>query len=303
MKKKRTNRENRKFILGIVLAFLVMMLVVGLIFIINFTSSTKKNNFLYQKADEFLIGERIEIEREGQKSINGNIYLSDNESKKVPLIINIHGGAFIGGDADSLDTQSDRISKNNNAVVFTINYTLLEPYRMLLFPRSKIDYQIDEIVHSIKYFKYNADTYNIDTDKIIIMGYSAGGHLALGATNKLAAQGECIFAQILGYGYLKNGMEQYKEIPDEYKKLCNTLIIFTNKDDFISESMREYYNLLERHSVPVTKLEYPNVNHGFLEENNPEYEKLSDLPGRSEEQEKYMIDAENKIVEWISNLE
>ena len=299
-----TNNEKLKNqILRTVIITLATLVAIGFIIFKIIDINRNKNNVIYEKADELLIGRRMEIERDKLKPVAGNIYISNSGNDMMPLIINIHGGAFIAGDADSLDTQSDRISKNNNAVVFAIDYTLLPPSRMVFFPSSKINYQINEIVDVVKYFKENASKYNIDPNKIIIMGYSAGGHLALAATNKLAKQGESIWAQVIGYGYLRNGIDLFNEIPSEYKKLCSTLLVFTAKDDFISESMREYNDLLVGNSVPVLKLEYPNANHGFLEENNSEYENINELTGRSEEQEKYMIDAENKIKEWILSLD
>ncbi len=289
-------------VIKIVLIVLAMAFVGILIFVMHSTIAVNKKIALYQKSDDSLIGERIVIQREGQNSIHGNVYIPENQNEKMPLIINIHGGAFISGDADSLDTQSKRISNDNNAVVFTIDYTLVEPYRMILFPQSRINYEINEVIDSVKYFRKNAAEYNIDPDRVVIMGYSAGGHLALAATNKLAEQGEPIWTQIIGYGYLKDGIELYNKVPCEYRKLSNTLIIFTTESDFISESMREYYDILQENSVSVAKLEYPDANHGFLEENNPEYENLEESVGRSEEQKRYMMDAESKIRDWLAGL-
>ena len=41
----------------------------------------------------------------------------------MPVVFNIHGGGVVGGDADVLDTQSERIANEWNVVVVTINYT------------------------------------------------------------------------------------------------------------------------------------------------------------------------------------
>ena len=41
----------------------------------------------------------------------------------MSVVFNIHGGGFVGGDADVLDTQSERIANEWNVVVVTINYT------------------------------------------------------------------------------------------------------------------------------------------------------------------------------------
>lgn len=179
---------------------------------------------------------------------------------------------------------------------------LLTPFQYIFMQNRKIDNQVMEIVDAIKYFRENAAEYKIDPEKIIIMGYSAGGYLTLGATQQLAQEGITIYGQVIGYGYLRDGIEQYQKIPDENKPLCNTLIVFTNKDDFILSTMRKYYDILKKDNVSVSKLELPNANHGFLEENNPEYNFEGKFPGRGEEQEKYMYEAEAAIEEWISML-
>ena len=235
--------------------------------------------------------------------VEGNMYIPDDTDESLPLIINIHGGAFIAGDADSLDIQSDRISENNHAVVFTVDYTLLKPIDMVFSSERKIGYQIDEVCDAVTYLADHTDEYGIDPDRVIIMGYSAGGHLALGATNHLIGEGFPVYAQAIGYGQLGNGVELYDAVLDERKALCNTLIVFIGAGDFISESMREYYDLLLENSVPVSKLKLPNANHGFLEENNPEYANVEESEGRSPEQETYMYEAEAQITEWLAGLD
>jgi len=291
-------------IAGIIIGVLLCAaLVAGFALVQTMNKRVEEQNSVLQKSDDQLIGERLTIERDGQAPVEGNIYIPDAAGEPLPLMINIHGGAFIAGDADSLDTQSDRISKNNHVVVFTVDYTLLKPIDMILSSEKKIQYQIDEVCDAVQYLTDNADEYHINPDRVIIMGYSAGGHLALGATNQLIGEGFPVYAQIIGYGELGNGIERYNAIPDGRKALCNTLIVFTGTGDFVSESMREYYDLLLENSVPVSKLEFPNANHGFLEENNPEYANAEESEGRSPEQETYMHEAEAQITEWLSGLE
>lgn len=77
------------------------------------------------KTDEELIGQHFYMPRNGKEDVDLNLYFQ-NDGEKHPLIINIHGGAFIAGDADTLDSQSDRISKNWNSNVVTVNYKLMK---------------------------------------------------------------------------------------------------------------------------------------------------------------------------------
>ena len=59
------------------------------------------------KSDEELIGEHLYINRDGTDDVYINLYRFESD-EPVPLVINLHGGAFVAGDADTLDTQNDR---------------------------------------------------------------------------------------------------------------------------------------------------------------------------------------------------
>ena len=69
---------------------------------------------LMKKNDKTRIGKRFYINRKENSDIEMNLYIRSESNNYLPLLINIHGGAFIAGDADTLDTQSDRISKQFN---------------------------------------------------------------------------------------------------------------------------------------------------------------------------------------------
>lgn len=68
------------------------------------------------KSDEELLGVRFEVPRDGKESEDVNLYIPKS-TDILPVVFNIHGGAFIVGAADTLDTQSDRISKTWNVIV------------------------------------------------------------------------------------------------------------------------------------------------------------------------------------------
>ena len=122
-----------------------------------------------------------------------NLYINkESNSEYLPVLINLHGGAFIAGDADNLDTQSDRISKTFNIHVININYKLVKLFKKGI----DIDYQMNEVVDTIKYFYENFEKYKIDKNNIFIMGYSAGGFLAMDAKLNLIQMGIKIKGEI-----------------------------------------------------------------------------------------------------------
>lgn len=113
-------------IIGIA-ALVILILGIALVarLVITFLHDSKiqeQDQLLMVKSDEELLGEHIYIKRDGKGDVDVNYYFGDGES--LPLVINLHGGAFIAGDADTLDTQSNRISKSWGVNVATVNYSL-----------------------------------------------------------------------------------------------------------------------------------------------------------------------------------
>ena len=279
---------------------IVIVIVVGIgLLIIQFIKD-QKIQAIDQKAmiktDEELIGEHLYIKRDNKEDVDVNIYITKSE-EKAPLIINIHGGAFIAGDADTLDTQSDRISNNWGVNVATINYKLLS---------DKYDkqYAIDEIKDTVKYFINNSEKYNIDTDNIFILGYSAGGYYAMASTLQLHKEDINVKGQILCYAFLSDILDQYKELSDEQKKTIAPVLFILAGDEPIGKGSLDYEKILKENGVSTEVKVYDNVKHGFIEENNPEYEKLhkKNKTSKSEEAEIIARESEDYMNTWIKKL-
>ena len=147
-------------ILSCVTILLLFGFVVFQLFLNNYRSENERIRANCRKDDSELIGTRLEIPRNNKKSVKVNIYIPQNDNNnKLPVIFNIHGGGFVGGDADLLDTQSDRISNQWDAIVVAVNYTKADV--------KPIDYGVEEIVDAIKYFREHNEEYNADVDDII----------------------------------------------------------------------------------------------------------------------------------------
>ncbi|MBP9758251.1 alpha/beta hydrolase fold domain-containing protein [Candidatus Dojkabacteria bacterium] len=97
-----------------------------------------------------------------------------NLSQKYPLIIYIHGGAWLEGNKEYF---KDYELVKNDFIVASVDYRLSTED---LFPA-----QIHDIKAAIRWLKGNAKKYNIDSENIGAYGESAGGHLAslLGTTS------------------------------------------------------------------------------------------------------------------------
>ena len=99
-----------------------------------------------------------------------DIYLPEQGNGPFPLIISIHGGAFMFGDkADEQVNPMLEGLKHGYAVV-SINYRLSGE---ALFPKN-----INDVKAAIRWVKAHAATYKINPDKIVVWGGSAGGNLS-----------------------------------------------------------------------------------------------------------------------------
>lgn len=99
-----------------------------------------------------------------------DIFLPNKWKPRYPVIINIHGGAFIG--CDKMDNQlvPALYGLDKGYAVANINYRLSM--------EAKWPAQINDVKAAIKFVRANAKKYSFDPDNIILMGGSAGGHLS-----------------------------------------------------------------------------------------------------------------------------
>lgn len=102
-----------------------------------------------------------------------DIYLPPNVKGKVPLVIFIHGGGWLGNDKYA----DIGYMKKTVAEIVSRGFALAPiDYRFAtqaIFPA-----QIQDCNRAISFLVDNADKYNLDKKRIAVMGFSAGGHLA-----------------------------------------------------------------------------------------------------------------------------
>ena len=102
-----------------------------------------------------------------------DIYLPGNRQGKVPVVIWVHGGAWMTN-----DKYGDMgYMKQTVHELLTKGYALVSiDYRhsnTALFPA-----QIQDLTAGVDFLYSNAGKYNLDKQKFAIIGFSAGGHLA-----------------------------------------------------------------------------------------------------------------------------
>ena len=98
-----------------------------------------------------------------------DLYTNPNAEKPTPVVLNIHGGGWNHGEKES-QSGFGSFFKNGYAVA-NVEYRLVDV--------APAPAAIEDVRCALIYLYNNAKTLNIDTTKIVIMGGSAGGHLAL----------------------------------------------------------------------------------------------------------------------------
>lgn len=89
-----------------------------------------------------------------------------NEGENLPLIIWVHGGAWLGGNKERYAPMEYLKSGYAGA---SINYRLSQH---AIFPA-----QIEDVKAAVRWIRANAETYRLDPNRFAAWGSSAGGHL------------------------------------------------------------------------------------------------------------------------------
>ena len=269
----------------------LLLLVIFNFFLISYRAENERQRAKLVKDDRELIGERIEIQRDGKASVKVNLYVPNSmNDERLPVVFNIHGGGFVGGDADVLDTQSERIANEWNVVVVTINYTKADV--------KPISYDSEEIRDMVLYFADNAEVYGIDPSKFTLMGYSAGAYYAADSTRLLQLADFDMASLVLCYPWT-TGLKV-----DKLEKYFPPTLFILSGQDPISQKAKSFVKDMESAGLELEVIEYGNAVHSFIESNNPEgitedSVDMSDVI--NPEQESLAREAEAAISEWIIN--
>ena len=100
-----------------------------------------------------------------------DLYQPNDPSKpKLPLILYIHGGAWQSGSKAAGRQPLEKYLKSGNFICASIGYRLSQE---AIWPA-----QLHDCKAAIRFLYAHADKYHIDPTRTIVLGASAGGHLA-----------------------------------------------------------------------------------------------------------------------------
>lgn len=106
----------------------------------------------------------------GSTSQKLDVYVPNSGSGPFPVIVAIHGGAFRMGDKADEELVPMLAGLSRGYAVVSINYRLSE--------EAKSPAQVNDAKAAIRFIRANAGKYNLDPNKIVAWGGSAGAYLA-----------------------------------------------------------------------------------------------------------------------------
>lgn len=202
---------------------------------------------------------------------------------KLPAVIFYHGGGWVSGSLNAFEKQSEYLT-NRGLVTVCVQYRLAKngdtPVECLKDAKS-----------ALRYIKANAAEYNINPDKIILGGGSAGGHLATAAVlcpkfneetddlsistdvsalvlfNPVICNGPETSGAWQGWGYDKVA-DYYKDISPMYnivKGVPPMIFMVGDSDKLVPTAVaKEFKRLVEEADSSCELHIYENFGHSFF---------------------------------------
>ena len=158
---------------------IIVTLVLTLFFLVTITVlAQRRNRDTSPKIPESVTVHRdIAYVTDGHERQKLDLYVPADTGENLPLIIWVHGGAWLGGNKTHYRPMEYLSAGYAGA---SINYRLSQH---AVFPA-----QIEDVKAAIRWLRANAETYRLDPNRFAAWGSSAGGHLVamLGTAGDIA---------------------------------------------------------------------------------------------------------------------
>lgn len=92
------------------------------------------------------------------------------ESENLPIILLIHGGAWVGGNLDTHDNMARYLCREVQALVVSVGY--------LNSPEGKFPLPLEQCYDALLWIVAHAQEFHADTTRLAVVGDSAGGNMA-----------------------------------------------------------------------------------------------------------------------------
>lgn len=239
------------------------------------------------KKESVAMIEELSIQQENHQ-IPIRIYRPDGRDTQLSsAIIYIHGGWFIAGGYETHDAVVRKLANRTGSVVIFIDYRLAPEHP---FPAG-----LNDCIGTVNWIFENAESLGIDSDKVGIIGDSAGGALSTAVSTQLGKQ---LKFQVLIYPAADNqlnsntwktyengpvltkqgGIEAWADyLPEEeknnplaipvlikdFKETPSTLIILAEHDPLLDDGKQLSENM-KNAGVDLKISLYKDMVHGFM---------------------------------------
>jgi acetyl esterase/lipase len=116
-------------------------------------------------ADDSVLSDVV-YARVGERSLALDLYRSDRAGSS-PVVVWVHGGAWRAGSKNDVPVKH---WLSHGFAIASVDYRLS--------PEARFPAQIHDIKGAIRFLRANAGKWNLDADRFVVAGSSAGGHLA-----------------------------------------------------------------------------------------------------------------------------
>lgn len=128
------------------------------------------------QSDDIISKEDLVYKKADGKEIKADVYIPNNgENRQYPAVLLMHGGGWLTGSKENERVMAQHLAMNGYTAV-TASYRLGTEAQ---YPAGVLD-----LKNAVKWMRENADEFQIDKNKIAVLGASAGAQLAtlLGVT-------------------------------------------------------------------------------------------------------------------------
>lgn len=212
-------------------------------------------------------------------------------AKEYPAMVFFFGGGWKGGSRSQFLEQAKYFSKRG-LVCFLADYRTANKNKTTPFVA------LEDAKSAMRFVRKNASNYNVDPNKIIASGGSAGGHLAAATAlitdynaptddvsidcvpNALVLFNPVIDNGPGGYGYERVGdaYKSFSPLHNIEKDAPPTILFLGTKDALIPVATAKYYQTVMEKVGSTCKVElYDGQSHGFFNYTNLEYFKKTVL--------------------------
>ncbi len=239
----------------------------------------------------------VEYCRAAGESLRLDAYVPAGEGPH-PVAILVHGGGWIGGDKQDMNLFYDSLSQAG-FTWFSINYRLAPAHR---WPAC-----LDDVRTAIRWVKDHAPDYQGDPERIALLGYSAGGHLACMAAIQEPVQAVVGCAPPIDHlsdsirrGGLSECMQQLLNRPTAIDKQNRELLQSISPINQISSNLPPFLLVHGAADQSVSYSQSTRLREKLLKHNVPcQLITIEGAPHRITEWVKYDPDYQQQIITWL----